>query len=224
MTLTSSNLTKTLLFVLVVVAVVLTLYFDLLRFITLEKISHYQQALGWWAPVVFVIAFTLGELIHIPSVIWIFFAGLIWPIWLSIPLSLFAALCAAACSFLVARYILGDSFHEKLPRKFRYLNKKLEETPLRGVILIRLTTFLHPMMHWVLAASSVKLSTFVLGTLIGILPLTVAIVLLGEVFLNWWEQYSILILGAVVLMVTIAFIIQRKNRAEASSTIPREVS
>jgi LPXTG-motif cell wall-anchored protein len=212
MKLSASNLIKILLFILVTLAVALSLYFDLLHLLTLEKIRFYQQTLGWWAPVVFLMVFTLGELLQIPSVIWILCAGIIWPTWLALPVALISALSAATCSFLVARYFLGNRFHEKLPDKFQTLNDRLEEIPLRGVILVRLTTFLHPIMHWVLAASSIKLSIFVLGTLIGILPLTVAIVLTGEVILIWWEQYSYVILGAAVLLVTIFLVIRRKRR------------
>ncbi|MBV1904825.1 MAG: VTT domain-containing protein [Pseudomonadales bacterium] len=209
---------KIFLFLLVVVSALLTIHFDLMSYLTLANIEASRQYLGWWAPLVFLLAFTIGELIHIPSVLWIFFAGIIWPVWLALPIALLSALIAAACSFLVARYFLGETFHQKLPTRLQKLTKKIEQSPLQGIILVRLTTFLHPIMHWILAAAPVNLTTFLVGTLIGIFPLTLAIVLLGDVFLNWWDQYAWYISGLVIFAIAIYALIHFKQKsAEAAN-------
>ncbi|MFT4676943.1 MAG: putative membrane protein YdjX (TVP38/TMEM64 family) [Patiriisocius sp.] len=64
---------------------------------------------------------------------------------------------AFVVAFLVARHVLGDRFHQKLPKGFEKLNRGLHQSPFKAVVLIRLTTFLHPVVHWVLAASAIKL-------------------------------------------------------------------
>jgi uncharacterized membrane protein YdjX (TVP38/TMEM64 family) len=199
----SSKVLKITLVAAVVATVGFAYHNDLLSYITLENIQAYEKKLGWWAPFAFMLAFVLGELVQIPSVLWILFAGLIWPIWLALPIVLVSALLAATAIFLLARYFLGENFHEKLPRNFKALNRKIEKAPLRAIIMVRLTTFLHPIMHWALAASSVRLPAFLLGTLIGILPLTLAVILIGDLFLQWWEQYSDYILWVSIAAVAI---------------------
>ncbi len=200
------------LFAAAVFAVAVAYYFELHSYLTLENLQTVKGKLGWWAPIVFVLAFVIGELLQVPSVLWIFFAGLIWPWWFALPVSLLAALLAAMTAFLVARYFLGHGFHKKLPDSLQALNEKLQNRPVSAVIFVRLTTFLHPIMHWVLAASSVQLAAFLAGTLIGILPLTIAIVLLGEAFMYWWDQYSTTILVAAGAVTTGYIIYARRRR------------
>ena len=195
-------------------AVAAAYYFELHSYLTLENLETIKTKLGWWAPIVFVLAFVVGELLQIPSVLWIFFAGLIWPWWFALPVSMLAALLAATTAFLVARYFLGHGFHKKLPDSLQALNEKLQNRPVSAVIVVRLTTFLHPIMHWVLAASSVQLAAFLTGTLIGILPLTIAIVLLGEAFMYWWDQYSTMIL-LTASGVAAAYVIYARRRRKS---------
>jgi len=139
-------------------------------------------------------------------------AGLIWPWWVALPLSLFAALLAAAVAFLVARHVLGDRFHEKLPKGFEKFNRGLHDSPFKAVILIRLTTFLHPAVHWVLAASPIRLPIFLVGTAVGVLPGVVAIVFLGQSFVTWWDEYALWIVGAGVALVVGYIAYQRRNK------------
>ena len=93
-------------------------HFGWFEYLTIENLRSFESRLGLWAPFAFVVAFVIGELIQVPSIFWILCAGLIWPWWIALPLSFLAAILAATVAFLVARYILGDRFHEKLPERF----------------------------------------------------------------------------------------------------------
>ena len=201
-------------------AVVAVFYFDLLNYLTIENVQFYKVKLGLWAPVVFMLAFVIGELLQIPSVLWMFFAGLIWPVWLALPIALGSAMLAAIGAFLVARYFLGEKFHDKLPGKLRKLNENISKNPLKAVILIRLSTFLHPLVHWALAASPVKLPAFIIGTFIGILPASIAIVLLGQQFIDWWDQYSNFIIAGIIVAVGVFLFIKRKQASNQTTIRP----
>ena len=186
-----------------------------LDYLTIENLRSFESQLGPWAPFAFVVAFIIGELLQVPSIFWILCAGLIWPWWLALPLSFVAAMLAATGAFLVARYILGDQFHEKLPKRFEGLNKGLEKSPFKSVVLIRLTTFLHPVVHWILAASPIRLPIFLLGTAIGILPGVLAIIILGQTFVTWWDEYAYLIIAVVVALVVAWTLYQRaRNQSD----------
>jgi uncharacterized membrane protein YdjX (TVP38/TMEM64 family) len=215
---TSSNM-KYVLFTAAIAMVVATYYFDLLDYLTLENAQTMKNYLGWWTLVVFVLAFIIGELLQVPSVTWIFLAGIVWPWWIAVPISLIGAMLAAIAAFMVARYFLGQGFHKKLPEGFAVLDRKLQDRPVSAVIVIRLTTFLHPIMHWVFAASSVRPGAFLAGTMIGILPLTIAIVLLGEVFISWWAQYSqvMLIAAGIATLAYVIHVLRKKQLSGAMS-------
>jgi uncharacterized membrane protein YdjX (TVP38/TMEM64 family) len=194
-------LTKVFLFSLFMLAAASVFYFDLLNYLTLENILLLNDKLGWWAPLVFMLAFIVGEVLQVPSVLWIFFAGLIWPLWLAIPVVLLSAMLAATGAFLLARFFLDDRIIERLPTNIKKLDENIKRNPVRAVIAVRLTTFLHPLVHWALAASSIRVPAFLLGTFIGILPGTLGIVFLGQQFIDWWAEYSALIVGCALLLV-----------------------
>ncbi len=183
-----------------------------LDYLTIENLRAFESRLGPWAPIAFVIAFVIGELLQVPSVFWVLCAGLIWPWWFALPVSFAAAMLAATVAFLVARYILGDQFHEKLPKRFEGLNRGLIKAPFRSVFLIRLTTFLHPAVHWILAASPIKLSVFLAATAIGILPGVIAIILLGQTFVTWWDEYAYWLVGATIAVVVLYMAYQNRTR------------
>jgi len=210
--------TKILLFVFVACLIAFGWYFDALSYLTLDQIRHYEEVMGWWFPLIFLLAFVIGELLQVPSVLWIFFAGMIWPLWFALLMSILGAVLAGTCAFLVARYFLGRKFTAHLPPSVAKLDAELQRRPVVAVLMIRLTTFLHPAMHWALAASSVKLPAFMFGTAIGILPLTVAIVLLGEVFLAWWEDYSPFVIGGGILLIVVYVVFLRTRRQPEESS------
>jgi uncharacterized membrane protein YdjX (TVP38/TMEM64 family) len=193
-----------------IIAVVMAWQNGWFDYLTIENLRRFESTLGPWAPFAFVFAFVFGELIQVPSIFWILCAGLIWPWWFALPVSFVAAMLAATVAFLVARYILGDQFHEKLPKRFRGLNEGLKKSPFKAVLMIRLTTFLHPVVHWILAASPIRLPVFLIGTAIGILPGVVAIIVLGQSFVTWWDEYALwLIAGAIAL--AIAYVAHQKR-------------
>lgn len=187
-------------------------YLGWLDYLTIENLRGLEATLGPWAPVAFVVAFIIGELLQVPSIFWVLCAGLIWPWWYALPLSFAGAMLAATVAFLVARYILGDKFHEKLPKQFEGLNRGLQRSPFKAVLMIRLTTFLHPVVHWVLAASPIGLPVFLLGTALGILPGVLAIVFLGQTFVTWWDEYAWWLVAATVVLVA-AFVAYKKRSA-----------
>ena len=187
-------------------------YLGWLDYLTIENLRGLEATLGPWAPIAFVAAFIIGELLQVPSIFWVLCAGLIWPWWYALPLSFAGAMLAATVAFLVARYILGDKFHEKLPKQFEGLNRGLQRSPFKAVLMIRLTTFLHPVVHWVLAASPIGLPVFLLGTALGILPSVLAIVFLGQTFITWWDEYAWWLVAATVVLVA-AFVAYKKRSA-----------
>lgn len=208
------NLTRILIAVSLVVALAAAWYFDLFGYLTVERLRELKAVLGPWAPIAFVCAFVIGELLQVPSVFWVLCAGLIWPWWFALPLSLLAALLAATVAFLLARHVLGDRFHEKLPQGFEVLNKGLQDSPLKAVIMIRVTTFLHPVVHWVLAASQISLPIFLIGTVLGILPGVIALIFLGQSFVNWWDEYAYWIIGVGIALIA-AYVLYRRRQQTA---------
>ncbi len=200
MSLVSGGITRLALAGLLVALIGCAVYFEWYQAISQEALQELVERLGPLAPVAFVGVFVLGELAQIPSVLFVLAAGLVWPFWTALPIAFAGAMAAATVAFLVARHVLGKQIPDRLPPRWQRYSDAIATNGMRAVAMIRLTTFLHPAMHWVLAGSRVSLRDFLIGTLVGIAPAVVLLVALGEVFLDWWDRYSQWLLAALVAL------------------------
>jgi uncharacterized membrane protein YdjX (TVP38/TMEM64 family) len=137
---------------------------------------------GAWGPLLFWIAFALGELIAIPSVLFVIAAGLTWPTEQALVFAWLGCVFAATAVFVVARYAARGFAQGRLPAALRDLDRRVEKRGLWTVVVVRLLTYLHPAVHAALAVSSVRARDYVIGTALGVVPLTTALVVFGEQF------------------------------------------
>jgi uncharacterized membrane protein YdjX (TVP38/TMEM64 family) len=213
---------------LVIAAGVAAYRFGLLDELTIDNLRTWAKGAGWWGPPVFVLLFAIGEILHVPSVIFVVVASIVWPLAVALPTAYLGAMTASAVVFLFARFVVGEGVrklvHDKMPPEFRRYDDALEERGFRTVALIRLVTFMAPLMHWVLATSRVRFGTMMAGTAVGLLPGISALVVLGERAVHHWEVAQPYVYGAVATIVVVqALRVVRRRRAQAASA-PADVA
>lgn len=197
----------------------------LLDAITVEALRGWARGAGWWGPFAFVALFALGEVLHVPSVIFVVVAGIVWPLWIALPTAYVGAMAASATVFLFARYVVGEGVrklvHDKLPPELRRYDEALEDRGVRTVAVIRFFTFMAPLMHWVLATSKVRFGAMMLGTAVGLAPAITALVLLGEQAIAHWERVRPFFYGAVAVFVVVQVVrVAVRRRRQSRSLSP----
>lgn len=178
--------------------------FDL---ITRDNLERFADQAGWWGPIVFVGLFAVGELLHVPSVIFVVVAGMVWPLSIALPTAYAGAMAASALVFVVGRVIvkgpLGEMIRKRLPESLLKYDDALAERGIRTVAVLRFLTFMSPLMHWVLAASKVSFRDMMIGTAVGLLPGISALVIGGDQAVAHWEAIEPYALGVVVALVVV---------------------
>jgi uncharacterized membrane protein YdjX (TVP38/TMEM64 family) len=123
---------------------------------------------------VFVLLFSLGNLIQIPG--WIFLAaavltlGQLWG-----GLATYIAACiSCALTFLSVRFVGGNALRELDNRIAVRLLAKLDVHPIRSVVLMRMVFQTVPALNYSLALSGIGFRQYLIGTLLG-LPLPIAL-------------------------------------------------
>jgi uncharacterized membrane protein YdjX (TVP38/TMEM64 family) len=123
---------------------------------------------------VFVLLFSLGNLIQIPG--WIFLAaavltlGQLWG-----GLATYIAACiSCALTFLSVRFVGGNALRELDNRIAIRLLAKLDVHPIRSVVLMRMVFQTVPALNYSLALSGIGFRQYLIGTLLG-LPLPIAL-------------------------------------------------
>lgn len=173
------NSKKIFLFVLAVSAVALFFWFDLGRFLTLEALQSNRQVLiDYYAAhrvgmvAGFMAVYIVQTALSLPgAAILSLAAGAIFGSAMGTLYAVCAASVGATLAFLATRYLLRDFVVNTFGRKLEGINRELEQRGFNYLLFLRLVP-LFPFFLINLSAGLTRLPlrTFVLGTLLGIIP------------------------------------------------------
>ena len=137
---------------------------------------------GAWGPAVFVLVYVACTVCFLPG--WILTAGagaLYGLVWGTV-LASFSSTMAAAAGFLIARYLARDQVRtwvETNP-KFAAIDRAIARRGGWIVLVIRLSpVFPFALLNYALGLTGVRFTTYLLASWVGMLPGTIAYVLLG---------------------------------------------
>lgn len=144
------------------------------QYFTPDKVQDLVQDAGIWGYVLFIIIFSIGELLHIFGLIFVAagvyafgeFAGLL--------LGIVGGTIAVCVSFLVMRTVGGRAFTRiDKPWVVRIL-QRLDTKPIRTVIILRLVFIMYPSLNYLLALTSIRFRDYLIGSVVGlIIPISV---------------------------------------------------
>lgn len=124
--------------------------------------------------ILFVLIFSLGNLIQIPG--WIFLAAAVLTLgktW-GAAATYVAAIISCSITFLTIR-LLGGDILRKIKNKIAIkLLEKLDAHPIGSIFLLRMLFQTIPALNYALAMSGVKFREYLIGTMLG-LPLPIAL-------------------------------------------------
>jgi uncharacterized membrane protein YdjX (TVP38/TMEM64 family) len=123
---------------------------------------------------VFVALFSLGNLLHIPGLIFLAAAVLALGRVAGGAMTYVAACVSCVLSFSLVRLLGGDALRRIRWRLAGALMARLDAQPVRSVLVLRLLFQTLPTLNYVLALSGVRFRSHLVGTLLG-LPLPIAV-------------------------------------------------
>lgn len=138
------------------------------------------QSLGPEAPTAFIAVYALAAVLFLPGAI-VGLAGgaLFGPLWGSV-WNLVGATLGATLAFLAARYVLADWVARRSGGRLKTLIEGVEAEGWRFVALMRLVpVFPFNLLNYALGLTRIRLSHYVLASLIAMIPGTVAYTWLG---------------------------------------------
>jgi uncharacterized membrane protein YdjX (TVP38/TMEM64 family) len=148
------------------------------------------RSMGVWGYVLYLASFALLSPFFVPGIAFVVPAAMVWPLWISVPLSLVGATGAGSVGFGFARFLGNDWAAQRIPERLRRWDDALVSRPIRTTILIRLIFFLFPPAHWALGLSRIPYGAFALGTFLGYIPFIVAMSVIGNGLMQWIESQN----------------------------------
>lgn len=145
-----------------------------------DRLRAVTHAAGVWGPLVFVLVFCVGELVHVPGVVFVAAAVLAYGPAFGGALAFAGAVVAVSVSFVIVRGIGGRPLAAiRWPFARRVLSR-LEERPIRTILLLRLLLWMAPQLNYALALSNVRFRSYLLGTALGLIAPIAGLVLLSD--------------------------------------------
>jgi len=169
-----SRVIRNSLFVLAAIAATVVAYFvPLLDWIAQAQIRI--ETWGAWGPVVYVLLYIMFTLCLIPGSALTFTAGLLYGAVNGAAISLTASTVAAMFAFLVSRYLARGAVANRFSAspRFRALDRAVGRDAWKIVILMRLSpAFPYVLLNYAFGLTRVRLTTFILFSLVGMIPAT----------------------------------------------------
>ncbi len=173
------------------------------------QLQGHIENLGPLGPIVFVLSYVVLTLFLIPGSALTLGAGAIFGLWRGAVIVIIGANLAALCSFLLARTFLRERVEQwaKGNPRFAALDRAIGREGFKMALLSRLSPiFPFTLLNYFLGLTKVRLGSYVLANLIGMLPGTFLYVYLGATARDALTGGSGLLVKAVGLAATIAVV------------------
>ncbi len=176
---------KPVLGVLFLAAVVTVLFGGFYEGLDADGARRWLQASGIWGPIVFLLAFALLQPVGLSAHVLIIAASLVWSPAVALTLSWTGATLAGCTAFWFARFVAHDWAQRRIPDRLQGYDDALETKGFRTVLVLRLTLFTFSPMQLMLGVSKVRFGPYLLGTILGLLPLVAAETFIGANAVEW---------------------------------------
>lgn len=167
------------LFIFCIIATAIGIYF--LGFINPNELQLWLKSLGIWAPILYIILYTLGTLLILPSTPLNLCGGALFGVWWGTFWTSIAAMIAAIISFILTRSIGRDYVAKKLKGKWEALDAELHHGGLFYMFAIRLLPIIpYGIVNFAAGLTSISFRDYVIGTALGTVPGILPFVLMGS--------------------------------------------
>lgn len=189
-----------------------------LSYAQVEAIKTFVLGFGIYAPLIFILLFTLAPLIFFPDGILALAGGLIFGFaWGSIYIVL-GALCGGTLSFFLAR-LYGNTMREKLAHeKLINFQKSVKKHGFIMILLLRLVPLVpFNIISYSAGFSTIRYVDFFFATLLGMLPGVLVYANIGAQSLAFGSHEFYISISLLVVLVVVSMILKHrvKKRLEA---------
>jgi uncharacterized membrane protein YdjX (TVP38/TMEM64 family) len=133
-----------------------------------ESIRSQVQGAGLWGFFLYAAVFAGGEFLHIPGMVFVAAGILAYGRLLGFALAFLASVISVCFSFAVVRAIGGRALTE-IERPFlKRVLQKLDERPIRVVLVLRMLLWLAPALNYTLAMTDLRFRDYLIGSALGL--------------------------------------------------------
>jgi uncharacterized membrane protein YdjX (TVP38/TMEM64 family) len=169
-----------------------------------EQVRNWARASGPWFPLVFFVAHALAT-VALPRLPFTLSAGLLFGPVTGIAVAISATTVSAALAFLLVRAIGRDAVAARLTHPaIAAVNRRLARRGWLAVGSLRLLGPVpFPLVNFCAGVSSIRLVPYLIATAVGLLPGTIAVVVLGDALTGRTDP-ALLVVSAICVAIGLA--------------------
>ncbi len=157
----------------------------LLDAVDLDWIRATVEAAGVWGVLAYLGIFCGGVLLWAPGMIFALAGVVIFGPWLGAPLALLGLSLSSTIMVSVLRRVGGELLLDVERPLLKRALARLHDQPVRSIALLRLFLWVSPPLNTAMAMAGVRFRDNLIGTAIGMAPLTITIAVLVEPILQF---------------------------------------
>jgi len=157
---------------------------------------------GMWGPLVFVgVSLACFALFFMSGPVWASTA--MWPLPLAYAYSFAAGLLASVLTYAAARRLGQDWAQDRVPASIQRWEERVRARPFAAIFALRILLWVNPLVDIFAAVARVPARTYLLATVVGLVPTTAVQIFLGVGgsvlvgYLPWWG-WGLIAAGALL--------------------------
>jgi len=187
-------------------------------YLTLGKIKQLLDASGYWAPVIFILIYTMGICLFVPGTILTALGAAIFGPYHGFFYVLAGAMLGATITFFIGRYLGREFAASVIGDRLKKYDEAIERNGFATVLYLRLIYFPFTAMDFGMGLTRVRFRDYFWGTFLGIIVgtfvFTFFIGTLKEIWAggNWGQLLSVKVFLSIALFIFSLFIPKIVNR------------
>ena len=207
------GLIKALIFLAFVISAIVLIRFTPAKdYLTTEALTAFLENAGFWAPVVYIIIYTVGVCLFLPGTLLTGLGAAIFGAYWGFIYVWIGAMLGASGAFLIGRTLAREFASSLIGDKLKKYDDAIERNGFATVLYLRLVYFPFTPMNFGMGITKVRFKDYIFGTGLGIIVgtfiFTFFIGTLKEVWSsgNWAELVSFKVFFSIALFVSSFFI------------------
>jgi len=196
-----------------------------LSYAQVEAIKIFVLSFGIYAPLIFIVLFTLAPLIFFPDGILALSGGLIFGFGWGSFYIIIGALCGGTLSFYLAR-MYGTKMHEKLANeKLINFQKSVKKHGFIMILLLRLVPLVpFNIISYSAGFSTIRYRDFIFATLLGMSPGVLVYANIGAQSLSFGSREFWFSIALLVVLVVISLLLKHTVKKRLQNYEIQEIS
>jgi uncharacterized membrane protein YdjX (TVP38/TMEM64 family) len=176
-----------------------------------QLIRNWILSYGLFAPLIYIVIYTVRPLIFFPASILSIAGGLAFGALMGTIYTIIGATLGALLSFMIARKVGKNATKKEWKGNFKKIQVQLDKNGFYYVLFCRFIPVLNfDIISYIAGVSSVRLSAFFFGTLIGIIPGTFAYNFLGNSLISGSGKVILTAVFLFLIIMVIPILIKKR--------------